>query len=689
MNILPILGSRWILNNCTQSGLSFTFTGAGSARVYFMESDIKAFAPGTLTAFVFPEGLSQLVDIKCNIHIRTGAAFNTHSCFLVSNEESIYEALINLKTGSYDEAFFEIVTSGACSIQQVSLDIITQSFDEVIEELKSELPKLLDDYNTYTIELTNEEVTVGLITANLLENTDLQGHFTLSFLASNKAEIVLRIYDDQRKCLYSPSVVSVNAGKHTIGFPHSYLRSKIGYHNFYVTLQATMGTVKIPTRAMLYTIDGAHMAERLLDSFYVINDITAKTSATSVEPTLLYTVGVVDNLATIRHIEPNQIGVSNWTVDFVVPNVKEAAIEFDGIYNLTVEAEKWSFVSDEFPSLFWTDDTNVLWYQYYDNATTRQQLATDVVTISVCRAWNSLSFPEQDMGLIIAYIKTDGSVYYRTRQGKALGTPVWESEEYLEEAETGNTRVHVHRLNDYRIGFSVTGCNKHFITKRTTIGAGAAPQSVFLNSFGNVSCSIHFEKSDFESEAFYVVSSNRVSATQAIIEFNYPIWFQDDDTISNVRAETPSGIDIKVKSYYSENKTLYLETEFLSIYSNLIVIIPATSSMTYGQWSDDISSIRFVPSSSIVVEGDGVLQNEAVRLNATITDFIVDYKGLSYVTHQQMENVSIKSCFVEFEVLCEEINFVGYTDDDNADVTVASTFMLFTINHNYVGSEPL
>lgn len=519
MNILPTLASRWQLTNCTFSSLSFTFSAAGSAKVDLIDADIKAFADGTLSAIVLPGTLSLPTDIKCQIVIRVGEVYTRFDCFLLSNKDGFYSATLDLVTGAYDEAYIQIITTGACTVQQLSLDIVAQSYDEVIEELRSELPKLLEDYNTYDMTLTTEEVTVGLITANLIENTDLQGHFSLSFLASNKAEIVMRIYDDQRKCLYSPSIISVNAGKHTIGFPHSYLKSSVGYHNFYVTLQATEGNVKIPTRALMYTIDGAHMAERLLNSFYVINDITAKTEITSVEPTLIYTVGIVDNIATIRHIEPNEIGVSNWTVDFIIENVKEAAIEFDGSWYLGVTRRM--FITEDVPVLFYTDMLDVLWVQIFDSET-RTQLATDVVKVCAVRGWRYIdALVANDTGLITAYIKTDGKAYYRQYINIPGETPYWSSEEQLPfvDAVEPLATITSGRLNDYRISFTVQDAEGNDFTLITRRYYQA--DTVENVTIDVADANINIGWSEYINPQ--VIEAWNISNTETFVKFDYPM----------------------------------------------------------------------------------------------------------------------------------------------------------------------
>jgi hypothetical protein len=340
--------------------------------------------------------------------------------------------------------------------------------------------------------------------------------------------------------------------------------------------------------------------------------------------------------------------------------------------------------------LFWTDMEDVLWCQYGDETGTRVQLATNVLYISACRGWNSKTFTDQDMGLIIAYVKYDGIIAYRTKTGKAVNNPIWENEELLDEAEDGNSKVHVHRLNDYRIGFSVTGCNKHFITKRTTIGAGAAPQSVFVKSFGKKLWSIHFSHDSEVGRSLQVIDSDRLSATHTIIEFSHPIWFQDLSISSNLKAEKPNAQEVVIVDFYVEDENvLHIITEPLSVYSNMTIKIPGTSSMTFGMWTELSSSTNFAPVMTIVVEGDGVDQDEASFVKASLLDFSISYEGLQYRTHEQSEQSNVVASLVAFEINHGQIQFVTYEDENHGEASLVATFVLFTIHHEYVGSEPL
>lgn len=524
MNILPILPSRWILENCTYSSIdkAFTFLGSGRAFANISKTEAMALSEGTLNAIIINESLTTTTDLRCRIYVLAGGVHRYFDCFLYSPFSDIYSSVVELVNGDYDEAYVEITSTKACTVQQITLDIESQSYDEVIKELQSELPKLIYDYNEYDFELTDAEMTVGLITANVLKDTDLQGHFSVSFLATTSAEVVMRIYDNEKKCLYSPSIYTINAGKHTIGFPHSYLYTEAGFHNFYVTLQATSGTIKLSTRSLLYTIDGAHMAERLLNAYYKIDDIAAKSQAIVPDPDLIYTIGVHQNTATIRHILPNDIGLEKWTPDFIIPQVKEAAIEFNGIW---VAKEKYRLLlTDEYPMIFFTDMDDILWYQYFDE-TAPIQLANDVVKISAVRGWRYAGAPagsasNNDAGLVVAYIKVDGKAYYRRYIDLPGSTAYWSTETELEftSAVEPIQSITCARTNDYRMSFTITdneGDSYSLLTGRYY--QGDAVKSITITSHADAWVGFSEPINPQPVEAW------NISNFETYIRFDYPI----------------------------------------------------------------------------------------------------------------------------------------------------------------------
>lgn len=666
MNILPVHDQYWTLYNCIKTDLSFTFTDAGYAKAYITEVD--DLTHGRFTAIVFAS-----VPVECRIVIRQGASYETATCLLNAHSDNFYSADLDFSKDEFDEAYVELIAAGECAIQQLSLDVEVQSFEEVIEELKTELPKLLEDYNIYDLTLTTEEVTVGLITANLLKDTDLQGHFAVSFIASSDAEIVMRIYDDLHKCLYSPSIITVKAGKHVIGFPHSYLKSKAGFHNFYVTMQATSGTVKIPTRALLYTIDGAHITERLLDSFYVVNDVTAQVTAASIEPTSLYAIGVVDNVASIRHIAPNQLGISNWTVDFIIPNVKEAAIEFNGSWYPGVARNM--FVTDQLPMVFYTDMNDTLWAQYF-NSEQKTQLATGVKKISAVRGYRYADqFVSNDMGLVCAYIKNDGKAYYR--QFMADGQAYWtiEDECVFDAASLPLQSIKVNRTNDFRMVFTVQDNNGNAFaafTRRYYQADSVEHEFISASTYlkPNLATIIYpaFEYSWNESNTELFVSfSHSVLINEGAID---ALYLKDNaNKVYDI-------LDVNQVS----SKLLALTTESIGGFSAPISI--HVDDTYKAIWVEHDGSTFYVPSSSLVIDAEDfspkAFTDEAIFVD-THLEIKLKEEDTSKLYHA--EHIYIDSSM--------ELDFILMNQYDMYHSEHICCDMYATFVLTQVGSEPL
>jgi hypothetical protein len=101
-----------------------------------------------------------------------------------------------------------------------------------------------------------------------------------------------------------------------------------------------------------------------------------------------------------------------------------------------------------------------MWGQYGDETRSRIKLSTDALTLSVCRGWVSRKYPDQDAGLVVAYIKSDGTVWYRQLLGIVNNEENWDKESQRTEVGIGNTFVHISRLNDCRMAFTVTGATE-------------------------------------------------------------------------------------------------------------------------------------------------------------------------------------------------------------------------------------
>jgi hypothetical protein len=558
-------------------------------------------------------------------------------------------------------------------------------------------PVIRWDFNQDPIRVGQIETQIAAIDVNVTIAGNAHANLQMTLISDRTSDVVIRIYDNETQQLYSPTIKRVNKGFNQIGIPHAYIRLKTGLHLFTVTIQTLQGEILMSTRSVMYSVELFSLDIPPFE--YDIRDVSLQQPEFALEPTSLYLIAMHKEgyplVLTTRYLKGRRLLGTDFTLlwEFPAIQAKQVAIEFDGVFELLAGQEKQTLVTDVKPMLFWTDMDDVLWCQYGDETDTRVQLATNVLDISACRGWNSKVFTEQDMGLVIAYIKYDGFVAYRARVGKAAGDPVWESEEQLEEAEDGNTKVHVHRLNDYRLGFSVTGCNKHFITKRTTIGSGAAPQSVVLRYFGKPLWTLWYDNVDSGTQALSVDADNseRQSVTTTIIKFNYPIYLLDESITTGISAEKQNGQPLNIVSLiWLDNRTIRLETEPYSLYADLVIKFAPTSAYIYSVQNEFSSSTAFVPTTPFVIPGEEVpMQFENTSLATSFVDFVIDYSGVEFITQEQPENVNVATSLVDFEIVYDALNFVAYEDINHGEALIAATFVLLDIHHEYVGSEPL
>ena len=407
-------------------------------------------------------------------------------------------------------------------------DIIAQTF------------RLEYDYNENDIWVAQEEREVARIhreekPVEFSRPTEARGLFLVSFHAAEATTVTVRIYVKnpvgEAQTLYTPYIRHVGRGNNEISIAHSYLKLAMGEHEFRVTIQCTTGRLLVRPRAVKYTIDALFMgAPPQLP--YDVRDVTLRQADMSVEPQNIYAIAVdeEDKLVILRtryrkgHFLGGAAFVPMFRDAFPTITAKEAAIEFNGVFQLMGGSAKHTLVTDDKPYIFWIDDDDRLWCQYGDEAFTRMQLASQALRLSVVRGWNSLEFPDHDTGLIVAYIKYNGAVAYRCFMNTPALQGVWTPEEILDEAGEDNTWVHVHRLNDYRIGFSVTGINKEFITPRFLVGQGLKPEHNAL-SIDGVS---QFWMMEESAEPLRIESVDYVDNFNIVVTCNYPFEFHPD-----------------------------------------------------------------------------------------------------------------------------------------------------------------
>jgi hypothetical protein len=233
-------------------------------------------------------------------------------------------------------------------------------------------------------------------------------------------------------------------------------------------------------------------------SYWVVETIRQKSGLgdVSVAPRRQKVTGPPNRIYEI-HVNDGVVGTSireypdkfkdGWVDQFDVGPGSSVAIAFDGEWERY--RNLWRLVTHEKPWIFWVDNTGVLWAQLWDDAGTKQQLATGVVYCRAIRAWKNLNIADRDQGIVVGYIKTDGKVYYRNYCQMLDLSYTWEPERQVIEFTGTAESLNLFITNDYRMGFAVEDILSDiywYITDRNWAGMAIAPEYIQASVSGSI-----------------------------------------------------------------------------------------------------------------------------------------------------------------------------------------------------------
>ena len=142
-----------------------------------------------------------------------------------------------------------------------------------------------------------------------------------------------------------------------------------------------------------------------------------------------------------------------WKDQFSLGAGSSVAMAFNGEWQRY--RQFWRLVTDEKPYVSWVDGNGDLWLQKWDEHDTKIQLSSGVSKVSMIRAWKSTTIHHLDQGIVVAYIKTDGTVWYRNYCIQEDYTEIWEYEKELTDFTGTAVNVNLFIANDYRMGFVI------------------------------------------------------------------------------------------------------------------------------------------------------------------------------------------------------------------------------------------
>lgn len=346
-----------------------------------------------------------------------------------------------------------------------------------VSSITSSINRLIYDFNTGPITVGQDEQTMGMLTYYISQSADVEGHFLMNYYASESTHLTLRFYDQNVEELYSPLEMDIPEGEGSIGIPHAYLNRGVGIHAVYVTAKVLSGELTVDTRGVFFTIDAGNFAEAVDDVTMDVRDITMRQLLESNGPDQIWVVGIEDGKMLVSRRDYSESYSSNpkWTGVYTAGEAIDAAIEFDGTWALRSGGDNFTIETEDQPWYFWVTPDNVLLAQRGEVEESRVELDTGVTAVSACRGYSSNLYPDQDQGLVAAYIK-GGKPYYRQYvYDPDQDAKRWLDAELLVDEEVDCFRVH--RLNDYRLGFELSNASRNLwlYTTRTYV-AQAVPR---------------------------------------------------------------------------------------------------------------------------------------------------------------------------------------------------------------------
>ena len=213
-------------------------------------------------------------------------------------------------------------------------------------------------------------------------------------------------------------------------------------------------------------------------------------------PNRIYEIHVQNGIVSTSIREYPDKLEEGWKEQFTLGPGKSVGIAFDGHWERY--RKLWRLITNEKPWIFWVDSTGVLWRQHWDDISTLTQLDTGVTRVRAIRAWKNVNIADQDHGIVVGYIKTDGTVWYRNYCQQADYSYIWENANQLIDFTGTAVSLNMFIANDYRMGFIIEdslGQIHWLITPRNWAGMAIASEYIKASVSGSIEL-IEIEKID-------------------------------------------------------------------------------------------------------------------------------------------------------------------------------------------------
>ena len=427
----------------------------------------------------------------------------------------------------------------------------------------SNIPSFITLYDTNEEQITFQqtETEISIIEAILTKKVDLEGHFAMSLFSSKDCYLYLRIYDNNIPEIFCPKTYILHAGYNTITLPHAYIGVNADTHYYTVTAQCSDGQITIPTRSLLFTIFGSIDDSYDVPGIDIIDIAVRQTSGNT--PSEIWSIGYDEGELILRKNGYNNPNQNPWIDIYNFGSAITGAIEFYGTW-IKNDNNREILQTESTPYIFVVDANNNL-QVHSGNFETPILLSEDVVKVSACIGYKSNIDNNLDQGMVVAFLKQDGNVYYRQLK-RQNNNDSWFPMEIVYSGEDA-IDVEVHRLPDYRIGILVKteSLTKWYITDRTFVGTTFKEE--YISDTINGYTVIDMVPAERISESLGVATINTFEQAYYyngfIMTFEGDLNFVGGKTISDLKASmtvSRAGTSIPIESVTIDGNKLIVYT---------------------------------------------------------------------------------------------------------------------------------
>ena len=344
-----------------------------------------------------------------------------------------------------------------------------------------------------------------------------------------------------------------------------------------------------------------------------------------------------------------------WQDQFSLGTGSSVAIAFNGEWQR--HRNLFRLVTEEKPYIAWVDGNGDLWVQKWDEHDTRLQLSSGVSKVRMIRAWKNTVIHYLDQGIVVAYIKTDGKVYYRNYCIQEDYTEVWEPERELTDFTGTAVNLNLFITNDYRMGFVIEDSlgQVHWLVTPRNWGGMASPAERIATSITDVTFEVtpityHDTYSDDERiessiaiERFYVCPANvvpEIVGTERLsfsdkktiqVMFNYELECELDNLKDSLVLKNTANQQFTIETVEEDGNVLTIKTvEEMPFTQDVILTYNMVGSYYLAFRISSTCLYDYGKSINLTIDGAPPMGFAEENLNVAVTDIVFDVTQVSY-----------------------------------------------------------